>query len=208
MALAKQHFSGNPLNRSSQQLISKTSTDFVLYLQNQKLPPKIILVIGSGSSPKRCLCERPKTSTSSKVSIAYVTVADIVSALNSTQEQIFQHCSVVLLGTGYEGESYIMISLTDELASQSSAISEILSPDKEYSFENGRSLLEKACSFEQLALAGQSLALATWHDLNRFDGRSGQPTIPVEFGMKRKPINLDYKIYPRIDPVMVCTLTT
>lgn len=73
-------------------------------------------------------------------------------------------------------------------------------------YEDGRSMLVKLRSQHELAMAGQAIALVSWHEASKFDGRLGQTTTPIECGMKRIPTGSSSslsKLYPRVDPVVI-----
>jgi NAD+ diphosphatase len=73
-----------------------------------------------------------------------------------------------------------------------------------YSAETGRTLLvARLQPFGELAIVGQALAMAAWHNSNVYDGKLGLPTYPIECGMKRRCSPTSHKVYPRIDPAAI-----
>ena len=56
----------------------------------------------------------------------------------------------------------------------------------------------------ELAVAGQAVALASWHTAHRFCGRCGAATHPAEGGSRRQCGAVPaHRLYPRTDPVVI-----
>uniref|UniRef100_A0A7S4QSL4 NAD(+) diphosphatase n=1 Tax=Alexandrium monilatum TaxID=311494 RepID=A0A7S4QSL4_9DINO len=68
---------------------------------------------------------------------------------------------------------------------------------------SGRDLMISDASDDDVAIAGMALAMTGWHVTAKFDGRTGQPTVPVEGGAKRQVQGGSGKLYPRTDPVAI-----
>lgn len=79
---------------------------------------------------------------------------------------------------------------------------DLVAPDGQV-WRPGRDLMLSDATNAEVTLAGLALAMTGWHDTARFDGRSGQPTKPVEGGMKRQADGSKSKVYPRTDPVAI-----
>lgn len=70
-------------------------------------------------------------------------------------------------------------------------------------WKSGRELMLSDASDTDVTIAGLALGIADWHGTARFDGRTGQPTEPIEGGLKRLAQNGMSKVYPRTDPVAI-----
>jgi NADH pyrophosphatase NudC (nudix superfamily) len=104
----------------------------------------------------------------------------------------------LLLG-GHSGHWFFAVQVPD--AGQNN----YFLPDQRDKFDemgfwrSGRDAL--ACGFSrgEVAIVGQALALANWHNKNRFSGKSGNATVAVEAGAKRQEAEGANRVYPRID---------
>lgn len=76
-------------------------------------------------------------------------------------------------------------------------------PDATLRWCGGRDLMLLDASDADVAVAGLAIAMTGWHETAQFDGRSGQPTVPVEGGAKRQVKGGSAKSYPRTDPVAI-----
>lgn len=68
---------------------------------------------------------------------------------------------------------------------------------------SARNFMLSSASDADVSVAGIALALTSWSSKARFDGASGQPTEPVEGGVKRKEVDGKGRLYPRTDPVVI-----
>ena len=79
--------------------------------------------------------------------------------------------------------------------------------DTEFFFCESRGLIKLLANASRgsVAIAGQALAMVSWHDRSLFDSQTGSKTGPIECGWKRRSLlNPEGpKLYPRIDPVMI-----
>jgi len=73
-----------------------------------------------------------------------------------------------------------------------------------FSFEDLRSLTYgRELSEEEMAIAGQAVALHKWHAKVKFCGTCGTKTAPIEGGIKRACPKCKARFYPRVDPVII-----
>jgi len=70
-------------------------------------------------------------------------------------------------------------------------------------WKTGRAILTGGSSREDVALAGQALAICGWHRGNRFSCSTGVPSTPIELGAKREATQGRSRFYPRTDPVAI-----
>lgn len=195
-----QSFAGNPLNRSIGNKKSDSFVDEVLALENTKIV--VVSLNKRGGKTILCLKSRP-------VGLVKISISDLINLLeiSSIEELISRRKSLVdhdfiVLGQQSDGEWLLAVSfpVVDSDLLPKFNISENVSPS--YYFEMGRNLLMTMIG-PDLAIAGQALAMAGWHDENRYCSKTGQPTISIESGLKRQSITDQRKVYPRIDPVAI-----
>lgn len=122
------------------------------------------------------------------------------------------HLWYFVLHQPIEKEQVLLAALADTTAgTQGSSVD---GSHRSYNFSDGRALLFANASEADVAIAGQALAMISWHRENQFDGRCGMPTESIEHGVKRKtttslegvpPVK---KLYPRVDPVMIACVVS
>lgn len=190
------HFSGNPLNRSA---IAKKDQNFLVAVL-QKGDAKVVVV--TGLRGKKVLCSRRDNSP--LFSLCYFPATHILnSVLNLDAQSCTEKYTVVLLGQSNEDASwYVAIDIIDfNLETMNISSTSLFQHDQSFTFLDGRQMLVKL-PIEDLAIAGQALALCSWHANNLFDGVVGKPTRSIEGGAKRGTAH-GTKVYPRTDPVVI-----
>ena len=100
--------------------------------------------------------------------------------------------------------------LLDVLSSDSAPADVVaaLASAHSWAFVDGRGLLFSVDNRDDIAIAGQALALSTFHSSSQFEGRTGEPTVSIEHGLKRRVLPLGVKVYPRVDPVMIACVVS
>jgi NAD+ diphosphatase len=224
-----QSFAGNNLNRSVGEKKSPAFLPEILALESTK----IVLVSTNKRGVKSILCRRITPPILEKISVHRLSTlldypsieALIISRTSSSLETDF-----ILLGQDPENHWIIAVNiqtldsnLLHRLNSSSSSNSDLEAA--ELFFEIGRNLLV-TMSGSELAVAGQALAMASWHDENHFCSKTGQQTESIETGLKRQsflpstnststgitpteqPLPLQRKVYPRIDPVAIALISS
>eukprot|EP00884_Botryococcus_braunii_P011661 jgi/Botrbrau1/20496/Bobra.145_2s0054.2 len=106
-------------------------------------------------------------------------------------------CHPILLGQEPDGRWRLGLDASPLLDASPSPLEKCLQ------WEDLRSLMTTLPATE-LSVAGQAVALLTWHLNHGFCGRCGAPTLPVEAGTRRQcTANPRHKEYPRTDPVAI-----
>jgi NAD+ diphosphatase len=200
--LPTQGFAGNPLNRS---LAPKKDESF---LQNTLgMGTTRVVVIGNSRKIVATKIDRAGTLI---LQLPTFAVPDLVAATRlSDASDLMDKYTVALLGYDEStGGWVITVDVSDMnrqcLQSLASKRSDI---DGELSLEDGRRVLVHMADYNDKALAGQALAMCSWHSVNKFDGVAGLKTRPIESGLKRVILSesgdKQTKLYPRIDPVVI-----
>jgi NADH pyrophosphatase NudC (nudix superfamily) len=211
-----QAFAGNNLNRSMgtekkapafiQELLVLESTRFVIVSSNKR-------------GIKSILCQRVISSSPilGKISLnqlkdllEYISIEDMIASVLSVMTS---HDFIVLGREPEESGGGWLIAVN--FSSQDSDLLLRLnqsSDEPPFFFDIGRHLLVTMFG-SNLAIAGQALAMASWHDENRFCSKTGRETKSIESGLKRQSLPTtaatspdQRKIYPRIDPVVIALI--
>jgi NADH pyrophosphatase NudC (nudix superfamily) len=196
-----QSFGGNPLNRSVGDKKSGGFLEELLALESTK----IVIISTNQRGVKTTLCLKFE----STVSLAKISVEILLNLLgfSSVDELIARRKSLethdfITLGQEVSNGWLLAVSfpgLDSDLLPQLSSGNDI-----PYSFEAGRNLLvTMPPGSPDLAIAGQALSMASWHDENRFCSKTGQATEAIESGLKRQSLVSHRRVYPRIDPVAI-----
>lgn len=205
--LSGQTFAGNPLDRSAGdkkdeallgRVLGMATTKAILHLKETNRAGQVL-----------CLCCNGDKDTS----LYPMSIEAVVGAIGGNSvEDILQTCLVVLLGQHPDGPW--MVAVEHPRASKESILTNIsasIGDENEGSF---RFLDGRACMLSlprpDAAMAGQAIAFCSWHSSNVFDGSNGEATVSTECGLKRKPAvgSSNRKLYPRIDPVMICVVVS
>ena len=100
-----------------------------------------------------------------------------------------------------ESESEVLNSFNENL-SDALKLSET-----EIFFCGGRDLIKQLSNSSRgsIAIAGQALTMVSWHERSLYDPSTGEKTVAIECGWKRRSVNFPEapKLYPRIDPVVI-----
>jgi NADH pyrophosphatase NudC (nudix superfamily) len=196
-------FEGNPLDRSAG--FKKDQLFLQEVLANEAT--KVVLV--GGATAKRVMCI--KNETGYHLSLVPVPVACKIAGCSSI-EDAFRSGKVTLLGRKSQQPDQSWVVVFDvtgvDLSSSSNLSAVCMNQGDVPSLEDGRKallVLPKA----DLAIAGQAMALCSWHASAQFDGRNGRPTQPIECGVKRQAADAgSLKIYPRVDPVAIAVIVS
>lgn len=187
-------FSGNPLNRSAGDKKDEGLLRAVLHT-----PSTRIVAHSKRWRGGHVLCKR---SDNSPPELAFLSVSDVLQWHGlSDPVELLARCIVVLLGQGEDGAW--TIALDCEKLGEGIADALTTCSQSRVSFESGRFCLLRL-NTEHCAIAGQALAFCSWHHSSVYDGSCGEVTKPIECGLKRKADSSAQKIYPRIDPVVIC----
>ena len=198
-----QSWSGNPLTRSG----DKKDTEFV---QNAKKGAAYVAVTTGGALlttkcsrlPEAIEVRRPLFGApdgSFDYRLVWLPAAVIDKAADS-------HAERILLGTA--GDSFgVCLGPALWAVSVSGTFLDTLqkqhpSSVQDWQWQKGRELLGHMRKAE-LAVAGQALALVSWHSKNRFSPVNGLPTEAIEAGAKRADQQGKTRVYPRVDPVAI-----
>ena len=209
----QQYFVGNPLDRSC--------------LTGNRKDPNLLTAVLADDKTKCLICSQQLNRSTSKLvlcgkyspispfqQLALLSISETlqVAGCNSTSD-LTLFSEVVLLGQDESDCWVISIDVSSNTTGNTDILHTVANfPKNEkavFSFCDARSLLQHASqqyfSKAEVALAGQVFAISGWHARNRFMGSTGQPTVPVERGMKRSiSSTAREKVYPRIDPVAIC----
>jgi NADH pyrophosphatase NudC (nudix superfamily) len=199
-----QSFAGNNLNRSVGEKKSEGFLEEILALDSTK----IVIVSTNKRGVKTILCLKTNPTLVTLAKISVVILKDLfgfssIDELASRQKSLMTHDFITLGQEPEPGNGWLLAvafpGLDSDLLSQLSS-----GNDFSYSFEAGRNLLlAMPPGSSDLAIAGQALSMASWHDENRFCSKTGQPTEPIEAGLKRRSLVSHRRVYPRIDPVAI-----
>lgn len=205
-----QSFAGNTLNRSVGDKKTEGFLEEVLALESTK----IVLISTNARGVKTILClQRNNLPLIQLAKISRENLTDLLGFVSMdeliTRRKSLMTHDFITLGQDTEpgnGNGWLLAvtfpGLDSDLLPQ-------LSPgtDLVYSFELGRKLLlTMPPGSADLAIAGQALAMASWHEENRFCSKTGQLTEPVEAGLKRQSLVSHRRVYPRIDPVAIALI--
>lgn len=201
-----QFFSGNPVDRTFP-TNQKRDEDFLLQCIKES-SSRFLAVSYQSPSKVTILCCKNEL-YSSKYDIKFLDLSEILTITSSSNAQeLMESYLVTLLGCVNTNTAFQMHILSVSCNSESKATS--LDPDM-LTFHDGRTLLTSVLDMHELSLAGQALAMSSWHHANLYDGRTGNRTIAVDCGMRRRDkINKSIsKLYPRIDPVAIaCVISS
>ena len=201
---------GNPLDRSCLTGDRKDSGLMTSILSQEGTRCMICSNQDEKNTTKVILCENSSTFSY----LTYLSVQEAVQVTGSmSTSDLILFGEVVALGVNEVGCWVLSLDISAIFSSNDQFLNNLRElPDRNgasYVFYSGRSLYMKSSSLgfskQEVALAGQALAMARWHSANRFTGGGGLPTFPVECGMKRSGgTSSREKLYPRIDPVAIC----
>lgn len=202
----KQRFAGNTLNRS---LGDRKNPNF---MADVLAMPKTaaVVIVSDARSNKKVICEKNGSKGKlSKFSIDSVLTSLQINSINQLMEEFL----VVLLGFDDRSNCWMVAVDVSKTGSDNVEITETFLTDKKLRLESGRSILVKLQRGE-IAIAGQALAMCGWHATNSYCSRTGFATVPIECGLKRRPVLPDGSsskqhvatIYPRTDPVVIAAV--
>ena len=206
-------FAGNPLHRYNN--VDGSSENFDDFFRLSSRLTKFLVT--TGSDKKKILCLKSKSLQDSR--LLYFSLQELLElkVFGSIQELILNHI-VILLGCEnphspedlqiwqivihFDRDEIAMLSMFNDNLSTIQRLS-----DAEIFFCEGRSLIKllSNASPGSVAIAGQALAMVSWHDRSLFDPQTGKKTGPIECGWKRRSLSNPEapKLYPRVDPVMI-----
>lgn len=165
--------------------------------------------------PQRMLLVHSSSASSNVIELSSLSVEELLQMTGFTSpSDLLEKREILLLGKSKEGCWFILF---DASISNHFTVEEVISFVSglrdgvclKYQFKDAWSLLHDGflnqLSLDSVALAGQAVSITSWHDSNRYNGRSGSTTISVECGGKRATCgSASEKIYPRTDPVAIC----
>lgn len=185
-AAGAQGFAGNPLNRSV-----GDKKDEGLLKRALSLPQtKVVVLCKDSRGSGMVLCE----SSGDVLKLACLPTEHIIKMFGFTDiDDLLQNSVSVLLGLDPEDSSWRVAMSSPRF----------VQAGDEFVYIDGRGCLLRL-SVEDKAIAGQALAFCSWHDANLYDGRTGGLTNQVECGLKRRVGDSGTKLYPRVDPVVIC----
>lgn len=188
-------FAGNPLNRSA----GNKKDEGLLREVIQQSTTKVVLHRKSSRGGTVMCCH-----TNARSELALFSALELAPICGFFLELDFLHISlVVLLGQSADGSWTVAIDTARLRGDLLEAIIAAASPERKLSYEDGRHCLLHLPR-EHAAIAGQAIAFCCWHASSIYDGSCGELTRPIECGLKRKAASSPQKLYPRIDPVVIC----
>jgi NADH pyrophosphatase NudC (nudix superfamily) len=208
-----QAFAGNRLNRS---LTPKTDEQFMKTVLKAE-STRIVLIANS----RKVVCAqdiRDRSEGTEEACILRLSLFRVRDVLNVTGvvcgDEIVDKHTCVLLGYNENEDSWVVAADIANMTPESLGMLPDRNPGGKLSMEDGRKVLIFMEDYAEKAIAGQALAMCSWHSVNKFDGVLGKPTRSIECGLKRAassdPVQNDkvaksrvIKVYPRIDPVVI-----
>lgn len=154
---------------------------------------------------KKVLCSRSDVPSHIPTSnLVYYPASNVLSSVMTLDAQSFtDKYTVVLLGQSNEDKSwFVAVDIFDfDMEAMNVSSAGLLQRGHGLMLLDGRQMLVMLPT-EDLAVAGQALAMCSWHASNQFDGVFGKPTRSIEGGAKRGTAH-GTKVYPRTDPVVI-----